>query len=48
VALHHTQLDVDHIDGDHRNNDPANLQTLCKNCHVLKTYAPKLFDPPTI
>jgi 5-methylcytosine-specific restriction endonuclease McrA len=34
---------VDHIDGNHSNNDPANLQTLCKNCHSLKTYAPHLF-----
>jgi len=32
------QLDVDHIDGNHFNNDPANLQTLCANCHRLKTY----------
>jgi 5-methylcytosine-specific restriction endonuclease McrA len=32
------QLDVDHIDGDRDNNDPANLQTLCANCHRLKTH----------
>jgi hypothetical protein len=31
------QLDVDHIDGDHKNNDLSNLQTLCANCHRLKT-----------
>ena len=31
------QLDVDHIDNNHENNDPSNLQTLCKNCHALKT-----------
>jgi len=31
------QLDVDHIDGNHDNNDPSNLQTLCANCHRLKT-----------
>jgi len=31
------QLDVDHIDGDHGNNDPSNFQTLCANCHRLKT-----------
>jgi 5-methylcytosine-specific restriction endonuclease McrA len=31
-------LDVDHIDGDRFNNDPANLQTLCANCHRLKTH----------
>lgn len=37
VALHACQLDVDHIDGNHSNNDPTNLQTLCANCHRLKT-----------
>lgn len=37
VAVDLCQLDVDHIDGNHRNNDPANLQTLCANCHRLKT-----------
>ena len=31
------QLDVDHIDGDNSNNDPANYMTLCANCHRLKT-----------
>ncbi len=31
------QLDVDHIDEDHDNNDSNNLQTLCSNCHRLKT-----------
>ncbi len=31
------QLDVDHIDGDKTNNDPSNYQTLCSNCHRLKT-----------
>lgn len=31
------QLDVDHIDGNHKNNDSSNLQTLCANCHRLKT-----------
>lgn len=30
-------LDVDHIDGNPENNDEANLQTLCKCCHVYKT-----------
>jgi hypothetical protein len=38
------QLDVDHIDGDHQNNDPANHQTLCANCHRLKTHRPDLFS----
>ena len=36
--VHISQLDVDHIDGDRFNNDPANLQTLCANCHRLKTH----------
>ena len=31
------QLDVDHIDGNPTNNSVKNLQTLCKNCHSLKT-----------
>lgn len=33
-----SQLSVDHIDGNHSNNDPnTNLQTLCHNCHSIKT-----------
>jgi hypothetical protein len=31
------QLDMDHIDGDNTNNEPKNIQTLCKNCHALKS-----------
>jgi hypothetical protein len=31
------QLQIDHIDGDRYNNDPANYKTLCANCHSLKT-----------
>tara|TARA_Y100000310_G_scaffold268895_1_gene281788 strand:+ start:1055 stop:1579 length:525 start_codon:yes stop_codon:yes gene_type:complete len=31
------QLEVDHIDENHNNNDPDNLQTLCANDHRLKT-----------
>lgn len=38
---HYCQLDVDHKDGDHTNNDPSNLQTLCANCHRLKTWKNK-------
>ena len=30
-------LNLDHIDGNHDNNDVANLQTLCANCHRAKT-----------
>src|SRR3990167_6255359 len=29
---HHT----DHIDGNHKNNDPKNLQRLCTLCHAKK------------
>jgi 5-methylcytosine-specific restriction endonuclease McrA len=31
------QLDVDHVDGNHKDNDRLNLHTLCKNCHAYKT-----------
>ena len=31
-------LQVDHKDGNHTNNDPSNLQTLCACCHNIKTY----------
>ena len=30
---HICQLDVHHLDGNRRNNDKDNLQTLCANCH---------------
>ena len=39
------QLDVDHIDGDKKNNEPANLKTLCANCHRLKTHLSKDYVP---
>ena len=29
-------LHGDHIDGNHENNEPENLQTLCSICHHLK------------
>lgn len=35
------QFDVDHIDGNHQNDNVTNLQTLCANCHRLKTYINK-------
>jgi len=38
VPEHSVQLCVDHIDGDKNNNDPSNYQTLCHNCHSLKTH----------
>lgn len=38
IAEHRCQLDVDHIDGNHDNNQLSNLQTLCANCHRLKTH----------
>lgn len=37
VAIHKCQLDIDHVDGNHQNNDSSNLQILCANCHRLKT-----------
>lgn len=37
IAVHPTQLDVDHIDGNHSNENLNNLQTICANCHRLKT-----------
>lgn len=42
------QLDVDHIDGDHNNNNEDNLQTLCANCHRLKTYNLTKFKESTL
>jgi len=32
-----TLLTVDHIDGNHENNNDENLQTLCTVCHAIKT-----------
>jgi hypothetical protein len=37
IPKHMVQLDVDHIDGDKKNNDISNLMTLCANCHRYKT-----------
>ena len=31
------QLDMDHIDGNHYHNVPENIQTICKNCHAVKS-----------
>ena len=41
IAIHSCQLDVDHIDGNSLNNNSNNLQTLCANCHRLKTQVNK-------
>jgi len=38
LPTHSCQLDVDHIDGQHSNDEISNLQTLCANCHRLKTH----------
>ena len=38
IPKHPSQMDIDHIDGNHKNNDKSNLQVLCANCHRLKTY----------
>lgn len=32
------QLEIDHIDGNNKNNNKDNLRTLCCNCHALKSY----------
>lgn len=37
IPVDSIQLDIDHIDGNPSNNNPENLQTLCANCHRLKT-----------
>lgn len=36
------QLDVDHVDGDCTNNHADNYQTLCANCHRVKSYLERL------
>jgi hypothetical protein len=38
VPIHSCQLDVDHKDGDRKNGARENIQTLCANCHRLKTW----------
>jgi len=35
IPEYKVQLDVHHKDGNHFNNDPSNLITLCANCHRL-------------
>ena len=48
VPMHPCQLDVDHIDGNHNNNEESNLQTICKNCHALKTQRNKDWESKTL
>lgn len=36
VPVVSAQLDVHHRDGDHANNVPENLETVCANCHRLE------------
>lgn len=31
------KLEIDHIDGNRSNNELQNLQTLCNECHRMKT-----------
>ena len=38
LIMYPGQLELDHIDGNHINNIPKNVQTLCKNCHSYKGY----------
>ena len=40
-ALDPCQLDVHHIDEDHDNEHPENLETLCANCHRLHHFGKK-------
>lgn len=35
--MYRTLMDVDHKDGNHENNHPDNLWSLCKFCHGVKT-----------
>ena len=37
IPVDECQMDVDHINQDHADNTPENLQALCANCHRLKT-----------
>ena len=35
--LYSEQLDINHIDSDRHNNNPENLECLCRNCHAVVT-----------
>ena len=43
---HSAQLEVDHINGNPKDNRVRNLQTLCNNCHCYKTHANKDYATP--
>lgn len=43
---HTAQLQVDHVDGNPRNNKVKNLQTLCANCHTYKTHVHRDYATP--
>lgn len=38
IAKNLCQIDIDHIDGNKKNNNLTNLMILCANCHRLKTF----------
>ena len=35
-AEHQTQMDIHHLNGDHKDNRAENLVTYCANCHRLE------------
>lgn len=35
--FHPATLDINHIDGNNLNRDPANIEVLCKMCHTVVT-----------
>ena len=39
-------LQVDHKNGNPTDNRPSNLQTLCANCHIFKTFENKDYKSP--
>lgn len=47
VPVHKIQLHLDHKDGNRANNHPSNYQTLCANCHALKTLREGDMDTPS-
>lgn len=44
VCVDLVQMDRDHINGDRTDHRFANIQTLCANCHRLKSYRPALYS----